>query len=176
MKLKTKLKGEKIMTIKKTLAALGVAMMLATLIAFTGTKSNVSAGGETAPDLEGSWEVTVMPDGGDPIVDFATFTRGGGIINSDPDPNLSTGIGTWVKTGGDQFAGTFRSFLERRRRSPGHVESPRSSATRSGHGHLQRSIPNRCDHWRERRSVLLRDRACETHQRRANRAVPVGKT
>ena len=99
------------MTIKKTLAALGVAMTLATLIAFTGTISNVSAGGEAAPDLEGSWEVTVMPNGGDPIVDLATFTRDGGVINSDPDPNLSTGHGTWVRTGGDQFAVTFVHFL-----------------------------------------------------------------
>ena len=106
-----KLKGEKIMTIKKTLAAVVVATMLATLIAFTGTRSNVSAGGAAAPDLEGSWEVTVRPDGGDPIVDLATFTRGGGIINSDPDPNLSTGHGTWVRTGGDEFANTFVHFL-----------------------------------------------------------------
>lgn len=99
------------MTIKKTLAALGVATMLVTLVAFTGTRSNVSAEGATAPELEGSWEVTVMPDGGDPIVDLATFTSGGGIINSDPDPNLSTGHGTWVRTGGHEFGVTFVHFL-----------------------------------------------------------------
>jgi hypothetical protein len=107
----TKPKGEKIMTIQKTLAALVVATILATLIAFTGTRSNVSAGGGSAPDLEGSWEITVTPDGGDPIVDLATFTRGGGVINSDPDPNLSTGHGAWVRTGGDEFAVTFVHFL-----------------------------------------------------------------
>ena len=99
------------MTIKKTLAAVVVATMLATLIAFTGTRSNVSAGGENAPALEGSWEVTVMPDGGAPIVDVATFTGAGGIINSDPDPNLSTGHGTWVRTGSRDFAVTFVHFL-----------------------------------------------------------------
>ncbi|HYJ85743.1 MAG TPA: hypothetical protein VEW46_06800 [Pyrinomonadaceae bacterium] len=98
------------MTIKKTLAALVVATMLATLIAFTGTQSNAVAGG-SAPQLEGSWEITVTPDGGAPIVDLATFTGGGGIINSDPDPNLSTGHGTWVKTGGQQFGVTFVHFL-----------------------------------------------------------------
>jgi hypothetical protein len=54
------------MTIKKTFAALVVATMLASLIAFTGTHSNVSAGGSSAPQLEGSWEITVMPDGGAP--------------------------------------------------------------------------------------------------------------
>ena len=99
------------MTIKKTLAAFVVATMLATLVAFTGTQSNVNAGGGNAPALEGSWEITVTPDGGEPIVDLATFTSGGGVINSDPDPNLSTGHGTWVRTGGDQFAVTFVHFL-----------------------------------------------------------------
>ncbi len=99
------------MTIKKTLAALVVATMLATLIAFTGTRSNASGKGASAPQLEGSWEITVTPDGGDPIVDLATFTSGGGIINSDPDPNLSTGHGTWVRTGGHEFGVTFVHFL-----------------------------------------------------------------
>ena len=99
------------MTIKKTFAALVVATMLTTLIAFTGTQSNVSAGGSSAPQLEGSWEITVMPDGGAPIVDMATFTGGGGILNSDPDPNLSTGHGTWVRTGSHNFGVTFVHFL-----------------------------------------------------------------
>jgi len=99
------------MTITKTLAALVVATMLATLIAFTGTRLNVSAGEAKVPALEGSWEVTVMPDGGAPIVDLATFTAGGGIISTDPDPNLSTGLGTWVKTGDREFGVTFVHFL-----------------------------------------------------------------
>jgi hypothetical protein len=99
------------MTIKKILAALVVATVLASLIAFTGTRSNVSADGASAPNLEGSWEITVKPDGGDPVVDLATFTKGGGLINSDPDPNLSTGHGTWVRTGGPEFGVTFVHFL-----------------------------------------------------------------
>ena len=99
------------MTIKETLTALVVATMLATLIAFTGTRLNVSAGEAKIPALEGSWEVTVMPDGGDPIVDLATFTAGGGVISTDPDPNLSTGLGTWVKTGDHEFGVTFVHFL-----------------------------------------------------------------
>lgn len=99
------------MTIRKTLATFVVVTMLATLVAFTGTQSNVSAGGANAPALEGSWEITITPNGGDPILDLATFTSGGGIINSDPDPNLSTGHGTWVKTGGQKFDVTFVHFL-----------------------------------------------------------------
>jgi hypothetical protein len=107
-----KTKGEKIMTIRKTFAALVAATMFVALIAFTGTRSNVSAdGGANAPGLAGSWEITVIPDGGDPVINLATFTEGGGIINSDPDPNLSTGHGTWVRTGGHEFAVTFVHFL-----------------------------------------------------------------
>src|SRR5215204_7164477 len=100
------------MTTKKGLAAFIIAGMVATLTVFTGAQGVVNAGAaEAATALEGSWEITVTPDGGDPIVDIATFTRGGGLINSDPDPNLSAGHGTWVKTGGREFAVTFVHFL-----------------------------------------------------------------
>ena len=95
----------------KRISSALVIVAIATLIALTSTRSTATAGGSSAPNLEGSWEVTVMPTGGDPIVDFATFTKGGGLINIDPDPNVSTGIGTWVRTGGNQFAVTFVHFL-----------------------------------------------------------------
>jgi len=52
-----------------------------------------------------------MPDGGAPIVNLATFTSDGGMVNSDPDPNLSTGHGTWAKNGGNEFGVTFIHFL-----------------------------------------------------------------
>ena len=98
------------MTNKKALVTFMLATMIATCIAFTGTKGS-PASAEAAPALEGSWEITVTPAGGSPIVDLATFSRGGGLINSDPDPNLSAGHGTWVKTGGSEFAVTFVHFL-----------------------------------------------------------------
>ena len=44
-------------------------------------------------------------------MDISTNTKGGGVINVDPDPNLSTGIGTWVRTGGNQFGVTFVHLL-----------------------------------------------------------------
>jgi hypothetical protein len=99
------------MTIKKTLTALVIAMVIAALMSVAGTQLNAKGGGQSAPQLEGSWEITVMPDGGDPIVDLCTFTSGGGLINTDPDPNLSTGHGAWVRTGGDEFTVTFVHFL-----------------------------------------------------------------
>jgi hypothetical protein len=84
---------------------------IATMITLTSSRSSATPGGSSAPQLEGTWEVTVLPTGEDPIVDFATFTKGGGIVNTDPDPNLSTGVGTWERTGGNQFAVTFVHFL-----------------------------------------------------------------
>lgn len=97
---------------KRISAALAIMAMIATFIAATGAQIDArGAGGSAAPQLEGTWEVTVMPTGGAPVVDLATFTTGGGLINSDPDPNLSAGHGTWVKTGGHEFAVTFVHFL-----------------------------------------------------------------
>jgi len=99
------------MTIKNTFTALAIAVVIAALMGVAGTQFNAKGGGSSAPQLEGSWEVTVIPNGGDPIVDIATFTGGGGLITTDPDPNVSTGLGTWVRTGGDTFAVTFVHFL-----------------------------------------------------------------
>jgi hypothetical protein len=53
-----------------------------------------------APRLEGSWEVTVMPDEGDPIVDAATFTSGGGIdcLSANTNARLDTkAVRRWIK-------------------------------------------------------------------------------
>jgi len=88
-----------------------VILAIAILITLTSTQSSATPGGSSAPELEGSWEVTVMPTGGDPVVDIATFTKDGGLIGIDPDPNVSTGIGTWVRTGGNRYAVTFVHFL-----------------------------------------------------------------
>ena len=99
------------MTTRKTLAALAIAMVITALMAVAGTQFNARGGGATAPQLEGSWEVTVMPTGGDPIIDFSTMTEGGGLISTDPDPNVSTGIGTWERIGQNRFAVTFVHFL-----------------------------------------------------------------
>jgi hypothetical protein len=96
---------------RKRISTALVFMAIATLITLISTQSSATPGGSSVPQLEGSWEVTVMPAGGDPIVDTNTFTKGGGVINVDPDPNLSTGIGSWVRTGDNQFAVTFVHFL-----------------------------------------------------------------
>lgn len=102
---------EKIMNSKRISMALVITTMIAALTGVVSAQSNVSTGGQSAPQLEGSWEITVMPNGGNPIVDIATFSGGGGLVNSDPDPKLSTGHGAWVRTGRRKFAITFVHFL-----------------------------------------------------------------
>jgi len=100
------------MNSKRIFAALAITVMIGGLIALGGAQLNVR-GDEYNPhhELVGSWEVTVMPTGQDPIVDFATFTEGGGFIGTDPDPNISTGLGTWEKIGPNRYAVTFVHFL-----------------------------------------------------------------
>jgi hypothetical protein len=99
------------MNSKRISATLIIAVVTAVLIGLVGAKSSVKGGGASVPQLVGSWEVTVMPTGGDPIIDFSTMTEGGGLISTDPDPNVSTGIGTWERIGQNRFAVTFVHFL-----------------------------------------------------------------
>jgi hypothetical protein len=85
---------------------------IAAVIALGGAPLNARGQGyKTVNQLAGSWEVTVMPSGGGHIIDYVSFTEGGGITNIDPDPNLSAGIGTWERLGSNRFANTFVHFL-----------------------------------------------------------------
>ena len=102
----------KSMNSKRIFASLILTLCVAALIGLVGGRYDVrGVQGNSAHELEGTWEVTVIPNGGPAIVDLATFTDGGGITNIDPDPNLSTGIGSWKRIGHDSYAVTFIHFL-----------------------------------------------------------------
>jgi len=88
-----------------------VIVAIATLITLSSTQSSATREHHPPCDWKAHGEVTVMPTGGDPVIDFSTMTEGGGLISTDPDPNVSAGIGTWVRTGGNRFAVTFFHFL-----------------------------------------------------------------
>ena len=103
---------------KRISATVVITLMMAALFGIVGTQSSIRGDAQAAPELEGSWEVSVIPNGGNPIVDLATFSPGGGLVNSDPDPSLSTGHGTWLKTGSHRYAITFVHFLRDRQGSP----------------------------------------------------------
>ena len=77
----------------------------------------VSANGAPPTDapragrLDATWEVTVLPPGAPPITNFAIMSRDGSVVNVDPDPNLSTGLGTWKREAGGRYGVTFTHFL-----------------------------------------------------------------
>jgi hypothetical protein len=83
------------------------------LLALTGAKASDRdrKPSTQAVGLEGLWEVTVLANGQPPVVDLATFTKDGTVVNIDPDPNLSAGIGTFSRRPGDRFACSFTHFL-----------------------------------------------------------------
>ena len=87
-------------------------LAIVALIGLGGSQFNVR-GDEYNPhhELVGTWEVTVMASGADPVIDYSIMTEGGGVIGTDPDPNVSTGIGTWEKIGPNRFGVTFVHFL-----------------------------------------------------------------
>ena len=62
--------------------------------------------------LAGTWEIFVEPDpqsGVAPVVNFATLTRDGKIVNV--DPGLGTAVGAWRNLSGT-YAITFHGFME----------------------------------------------------------------
>jgi len=72
--------------------------------------------------LEGSWLVTVTPNGAPPFKGLITFNNGGGLIASaqgdillNPPPGVppvaTAGHGVWEKTGNRRYAFTFRQLL-----------------------------------------------------------------
>lgn len=99
------------MNSKKITVALLITLAIAALIALGGAPSNVRGQDKSVNRLIGTWEVTITPTGQPPIINFATFTEGGGLSNIDPDPNLSTGIGTWERIGPNTYLATFVHFL-----------------------------------------------------------------
>jgi hypothetical protein len=85
---------------------------LVVLLALTGAKASDRDNNQHGQaGLEGLWEVTVLANGQAPVVDLATFAKDGTLVNIDPDPNLSAGIGTCVRRQGDRFACSFTHFL-----------------------------------------------------------------
>ena len=97
---------------KRLIATLLISMAIATLLVLGSAPSKVQGqNAKTINHLIGTWQVTVMPDGGGQVIDYASFAEGGGITNIDPDPALSAGLGTWERVGPNSFANTFVHFL-----------------------------------------------------------------
>jgi hypothetical protein len=96
-----------------------------------------------------------MASGADPVIDYSIMTEGGGVIGTDPDPNVSTGIGTWEKIGPNRFGVTFVHFLNDQG-APGHIEGPCRDCLRFQNGYIQRPVSDRRGNWWDCCSVRLR--------------------
>ncbi len=126
------MKKQKLMTAKRIIFALTLAVMIAvpahTLRAQSSDEPTIpqtttQGGGildvleqirqAQAQQLEGSWAVTVtpvLPPGAPPMPPshaHATFSRGGGLFGSDRTRPFGKHHGTWAHTGGNEFALTF---------------------------------------------------------------------
>ncbi len=101
--------------IRPSLLALVIIVALAVTMAVIGTQSATADSGAVAPELEGTWLVTVtLQDGPPPFPSLVSFARGGAFIVTD---SASGGPaagnvyqGTWTRTGPDEFAFTFLGF------------------------------------------------------------------
>ena len=118
------------MTTKRISFALVAAALMFILIAGLNSHSSVRAGGESAPQLEGSWvdEVTFVSglNAGTTIKSLSTYSRGGGLVTLPvggvpPPLRSSDGHGTWIhlgergrereEGGGRAFTATIVSFV-----------------------------------------------------------------
>ncbi len=69
--------------------------------------------GTVAPEIEGTWLLTVTIQGSPPFPSLVSYARGGALMVTDSGPGPAAGNvyqGTWTKTGLDAFAFTFLGF------------------------------------------------------------------
>jgi hypothetical protein len=106
---------------KRKVTTVSTVISLLALLAY-GTSASVGVGSQAkdadanAPQIEGTWRVTVTPPPGGPpaYTSFASFASGGVLITA-PDPSVSptvtsTGQGTWERTHANHFASTHVAF------------------------------------------------------------------
>jgi hypothetical protein len=81
--------------------------------------------------IVGTWEVRVTVDGQAPFPALLTFTRGGGVVETESDQPV-TGLGSWKRISDNQFAVAFKSFLFTETGAPGGSVLTRSTVTFDG--------------------------------------------
>jgi hypothetical protein len=99
------------------LATAGPVIFLIALAAYnTSTLAGQGGRGAVAPELEGTWRVTVTPDGPNPAFSaLHTFASGGVMLESNQSDQSSQvkqtpGHGVWERKGPHTFGFTFEKF------------------------------------------------------------------
>jgi hypothetical protein len=85
-----------------------ITVALFSLAAGAGNDNNQERGKHRAPQIEGSWQVTVSPTDLPPFPSLLTYAAGGGLTGVDGVSNVH---GTWAGKGGNTFVFTFVELL-----------------------------------------------------------------
>src|SRR5262245_42632769 len=88
--------------------ALIATVAIVALAAFVGSQPSQAQGGAVAPQVEGSWQITVSPTDGPSFRSLLTYAAGGGLTGVDGVSNIH---GTWARKGGNMFVFTFMELL-----------------------------------------------------------------
>lgn len=102
------------MNSKKSLVVVALIALIALIAAGASlvyAQPSLVGADRQAQSLAGSWIVTVIPDletGVPPFINYNAHTKDGIVIGSNETGHAS--IGTWIRTGGKQFATTFMGF------------------------------------------------------------------
>jgi hypothetical protein len=92
----------------KLVALAALLMLVLSGSAYAGGLAETASSGR----YDGAWQVTVQASDGSPaVIDYVAISRDGTLVNIDPDPALSAGIGRWVREPGNRYATTFVHFL-----------------------------------------------------------------
>jgi hypothetical protein len=96
--------------IRPSLLALVIIVALAVTMAVVGAQSVTADSSAVAPEIEGTWLVTVTIPDVPPFPSLVTYARGGALLVTDSSVAPALGNvyqGTWAKTGPHEFAFTF---------------------------------------------------------------------
>ena len=106
--------NRKFLSVKVGALVLVITIALAATVALIGAQSAIAEGGAVAPEIEGTWLVTItIQDGPPPFPSLVTYARGGALTVTDSSVAPALGNlyqGTWTKTGPHGFAFTFLGF------------------------------------------------------------------
>ena len=83
-------------------------VLIVSLAAFVGSQSSQAQSGAVAPQIEGTWQVTVSPTDLPSFPSLLTYAAGGGLTGVDGVSNVH---GTWARKGGNTFVFTFMELL-----------------------------------------------------------------
>src|ERR1041385_2406482 len=97
--------------LRKAIPLAGSLTILAIGITVSHWSNTIQAQGSVDPNVEGTWSVTVTPDGGPPFRALVSFGSGGTVIESSSGgDNDKGGQGVWKRTGLRTFGFTVEQF------------------------------------------------------------------